>query len=146
MDIQLIKGGNKRTVIAGPSLYLLLFFVPYIGNVALLILTIIKKEFKGVFLNKLILVIIETFLMIVMVLFSIALGSFLLMIISIVLCLLFNIYIDVVLIKNANKYFLAQYLYEGYEIENEDFLSDKTKLWIDENKNIKRNYFLILDF
>ncbi len=64
MDIQLVKNDNRRTIIGGPSLYLLLFFVPYIGDVVILILTIIKKEFRGVFLNKLILIIIEIFLMI----------------------------------------------------------------------------------
>ncbi len=148
-NILLTKGGETRTVKAGNALYMLLGFIPVVGGIIFLVLSIIKKQFRGICLNELlwslIIAIIAILLPLIGATISLGFAAFL-SLIDILAMFILAIYIFVHLILNANKYSLAQYIKEGYEVSNMDQLDEKTKSWIEENKEKERAKFLLLKF
>ncbi len=149
MDIILTKDTETRTVKASTAWYVLLMFIPFVGSIALLVMSIVKKQFKGVILNGfligLVIFALTMLLTIVGGFISIALGGLLVLICALG-SMVFSIYFYVHMIINANKYSLAQYIQEGYEVSNMDQLDEVTKLWIEENKEKQRAKFLFLEF
>ncbi len=148
MNIKLTKESNQRTLKAGVAYYLLLMFIPFIGSIITLVLIILKKQFRGIALNQFLVSLIMLALVSlasVLAIISAKLSAALVLIITL-FSMAFGIFLFIHLILNSNKYSLAQYIKEGYEIENFDELNQETKIWIEENKDIKRPKFLLLDF
>ncbi len=148
MDIKLTKESNQRVLKAGVAYYLLLMFIPFVGSIITLVLVILRKQFRGVIINQFLVSLIMFLLFILAGLIAIisAKVSAILILIIFFFSMILEIFLYVHLILNSNKYSLAQYIKEGYEIENLDELDGKTKYWIEENKDIKRPKFLLLDF
>ncbi len=149
MDIILNKNGETRTVKAGNALYMLIGFIPLVGGIIFLVMTIIRKQFRGICLNELlwslIIVLISILLPLIGGTISLGFAAFL-SLIAILAAFILGIYIFIHLVLNANKYSLAQYIQEGYEIANMEQLDEVTKSWIEENKEKQRAKFLFLEF
>lgn len=147
MDIILEKNGEKRVVKSGSALYTLWSLIPF-GGIATIVISIQRKQFKAVFLNSLILSII--FSIVSGVALGVALGlqsgllAILLGIIDIAF-MVFVIYYFINLVINLNRYSLSNYIAKDYEIVNEDMLDEKTKVWIEVNKDKKIPKYFILD-
>ncbi len=148
-NILLTKDGELRTVKPGNAWYILLVFIPFVGSIIFLVLAIIRKQFKGIFLNEFLLGAILSlaffFVSLLVGLISLKLGAVIMMILSIGV-LIFGVVLYVDLVSNANKYSLSQYLADGYEITNENELGTATKMWLEENKNKERAKFLLIKF
>ncbi len=148
-NILLTKDGESRTVKPGNAWYILLVFIPFVGSIIFLVLAIIRKQFKGIFLNEFLLGAILSlaffFVSLLVGLISLKLGAVIMMILSIGV-LIFGVVLYVDLVSNANKYSLSQYLADGYEITNENELGTATKMWLEENKNKERAKFLLIKF
>ncbi len=148
-NILLTKDGESRTVKPGNAWYILLVFIPFVGSIIFLVLSIIRKQFKGIFLNEFLLGAILSFafffVSLLVGLISLKLGAVIMMILSIGV-LIFGVVLYVDLVSNANKYSLSQYLADGYEITNENELGTATKMWLEENKNKERAKFLLIKF
>ncbi len=148
-NILLTKDGESRTVKPGNAWYILLVFIPFVGSIIFLVLAIIRKQFKGIFLNEFLLGAILSlaffFVSLLVGLISLKLGAVIMMILSIGV-LIFGVVLYVDLVSNANKYSLSQYLADGYEITNENELGTATKIWLEENKNKERAKFLLIKF
>ncbi len=148
-DIILTKDIETRTVKPGNAWYVLTGFIPFIGGILLLVLLIMRKQFRGIFLNILLISVIVGPLFLILFAIMVAIseplgGLFLLM--EIIGFFVFKIYLYVLFVRKANRYSLAQYLEEGYEIINMDQLGEESKFWIEESKDIKRNKILLLKF
>ncbi|MFV0288977.1 MAG: hypothetical protein ACK5HR_05975 [Mycoplasmatales bacterium] len=148
MDLYLSKGIKKRKVKAGPALYLLLGFIPFIGGLIQLILTIVYKQFKGIILNSFLIVSASSMVYIIVELFANSLGSLgiIINILGVLGFLGFLIYFYILLIINSNCYSLQQYLNDGYIIDNEENLPSNIKIWIETSKSKKKPFFLLLNF
>ncbi|MFV0287930.1 MAG: hypothetical protein ACK5HR_00565 [Mycoplasmatales bacterium] len=164
MEFYLTKNSQKRKVKAGSALYILFIFIPFIGIFIYLILSIKNKQFKGAWLNSLLISLISLiifmifyFISILIMMILLALATIKSLIISISLIpilIILNflitfgliIYVYINLIINANKYSLSQYLAEGYTIDNEKNLPVEIKYWIDTNKKKKKSKLLFLNF
>ncbi len=148
-DILLTKDGEVRTVKPGNAWYVLLVLIPFVGSIIFLVLSIVRKQFRGIFLNGFLIGLIAggviMVLSIVGGIINIKLGESL-MIISWLVYIAFAIYMYIHFVLNANKYSLSQYLADGYEITNENELGTATKMWLEENKNKKRAKFLLIKF
>ncbi len=148
-NILLTKDGESRTIKPGNAWYILLVFIPVVGSIIFLVLSIIKKQFRGIFLNEVLLGILlflaTMVLSIVGGIISLKLGA-LLMTLASLASMGFGIFLYVHLVINSNRYSLSQYLAEGYEVANEKELGASTKMWLEENKDIKRAKFLLLKF
>lgn len=121
MNVILEKDNHQVKYKSGAAIYLLLQYVPIIGNFAVLVMLILRKQFRGVWLNQLIYVIISSVIYSTVVVGSSdGNGSALLSVMSIVLMLLsfFLIYINIMYILNANYYSIRQRLEEGYTVQN----------------------------
>ncbi len=149
MKIFLKKDMEQREVSAGNAWYVLTGFIPFIGGILLLVLLIVKKQFKGVFLNMLIISAIATTIYLFSSVIFFAISEFLgvlFLLLGIVAFFALAIYLYVLFVRKANRYALAQYLEDGYEIINMDQLDEEAKVWVEESKDIKREKFLLLKF
>lgn len=152
MEFYLTKDNQQRKMKAGSALYMLFIFIPFVGGLIHLILTIINKQFKGVWLNLLLLnliifviYVILLFISIFLMIASATLGAILLLLSTLGLFGVI-IYLYIHLIIHANEYSLSQYLKDGYTITNEENLPSEIKYWIDKNKDKQKPKFLFLNF
>ncbi len=149
MDIILTRDGEIRKVKAAPTWYALLSFIPFVGGIAVLVLSIVKKQFRGIVLNGFLIGLVLSILTLFLTLLGGIISQNVAGIIALIIALgamAFGIYFYVHIIINANRYSLAQYLEDGYNIENMDYLDEATKLWIEESKDKQRASFLFLKF
>ncbi len=148
-SILLTKDGESRTVKPGNAWYILLVFIPFVGTIIFLVLSIIRKQFRGIFLNEVVLGLLLFLVTMVVTMvggiISLKLGALLMALASLGI-MGFGIFLYIHLVINANKYSLAAYLAEGYEVANENELVASTKMWLEENKDAKRASFLLLKF
>lgn len=123
MNVILEKDGHQIEYKSGAAIYLLLQYIPGIGSLIVLVMMILRKQFRGIWLNQLIFVIITSAIYsIIVVGSSDGSGSILLSIMSVVLMFLsfFLIYMNIMYILNANYYSIRQRLEEGYIVQNMD--------------------------
>lgn len=120
MNVILEKDGQQFEYKVGPALYLLFGFVPFIGQILVLVMEIMRKQFRGIFLNEFVVAVIITVLTIVTMLISVALGSNLLISLLYFVLVAFSIYMYVIYVINANALSVRQRLEEGYKVVNMD--------------------------
>lgn len=140
MNIILEKDGKTFEYKTGNALYLLFSFVPAIGNLIALCLMIIRKQFRGVYLNQLLLLVIY----VVLARVTYALGiTFLFQLINSLFVILF-IYMTVMYILNANYYSIRQRLDEGYTVVNGD--NPDVEIAVNRARNIRKPFWQITKF
>lgn len=116
--------------------------LPMILSLIFLIMSVIQKQFKGVYLNtEIISIVTRTFALLFI---YTKIPS--LVILMYVIALIIYAFSLIIVMLNANKYSLAQYLKEGYEIIDEENLSSREKEFIKKNKDINKPKYLLLDF
>lgn len=123
MNVILEKDGQQIEYKSGAAIYLLLQYIPIVGNLIVLVMIILRKQFRGVWLNQLIFVLVSSAIYsIIAVGSSDGNGGILLSVMSIALMLLsfFLIYMNIMYILNANYYSIRQRLEEGYTVQNMD--------------------------
>lgn len=115
MKVILEKDGQQVSYKAGSALYMLLSFIPF-GGIITLVLNIVYKQFRGIWLNQLIV----TLITLVLVIVAAVIGSDALIVIAYILMLVSLIYLYVMYVFNANHYSVKQRLEEGYTVVNLD--------------------------
>ncbi len=160
-SINLELNGNIREVKTTPAIYLLCYFIPLVGWLITLIIMITRKQFKGIFLNNLIIGAIGAFIIypssfLIVTFTSINSAGVLLRIITLLAIILLSIlilfifgliiYSYIYQVINANKLTLKSLLNQGYHIMNEHTLTPEQVEFVEKSKMIKRPWFLVLDF
>lgn len=122
MNVILEKNGQQIDYGNAAALYLLLQFIPFVGGIISLIFMIMKKQFRGIWLNQFIWGLIATGLYIFMIIGAAMESSFIIAIafIAILALLILFIVMYVMYILNANYYSIKQRLAEGYVVLNGD--------------------------
>lgn len=140
MDIILEKDGKQFTYKTGSALYLLLAFIPIVGALIALILIIMRKQFRGITLNQLVIGLIFGAIS-----FGISLtGSTFLVEVCYTLTLAFSIYMTVMYVLNANYYSIKQRLDEGYHVVNNGEF--EVQAAVERAKTIKKPFWQITRF
>ncbi len=119
MNVILEKDGQQFEYKVGPALYLLLGFIPF-GQIIVLIMEIMRKQFRGIVLNELIVGLIITVITIIGALISVALDSAVLITLIYFAIVAFSIYMFVIYVMNANALSVKQRLEEGFVVVNMD--------------------------
>ncbi len=151
MKIILEKGFETKEVKTGYSLYLLWGLMPWFGSIILLVLTILRKQFKGILLNQFVVYLMILAIMIAgLVLFSLIgfePGDTILMASSIFFLSL-SVYFSVYYILNANCLSLKQYLENGYVVKDDQGDQDDQEIqkFVEQAKNKKKPWFQVLKF
>lgn len=114
MNVILEKDGKTIEYKSGMAIYLCFNFLPIVGSFIALFLMIVRKQFKGVFLNQLIVAIILTSLFAL----SLLTGSSLIINVMYFITLGFSAFMTVMYILNANFYSIKQRLDDGYTVVN----------------------------
>lgn len=140
MNVILEKDGQTLEYKAGAALYLLLNFVPLVGFIITLVMMIMKKQFKGIFLNQLVVGLILTLLLFV----SFFTGSDLLISIVYFIVLGFSAFMTVMYIINANYYSIKQRLEDGYTVTNENELEVQEA--VTRAQSIKKPFWQLIKF
>lgn len=147
MNVILEKDGQTIQYGTGSALYLLLNLIPFVGGIVTLVLIIIKKQFRGVSLNQIVLSLIFFVIYFVMAMIIAATESAFLAILLLLFALGFGILgivMYVYYILNANYYSIKQRLEEGYTVVNGD--DEAVKLAVQRAVNIKLPFWQILSF
>lgn len=126
MYITLQKNDHTVTYKADYALYLLLAYIPIIGWLILIFMTLTRHHFKGIVLNQIVLYLIS--LTITTVLYLNNLPS-LLNLWNIISFGLF-VYIYITYALKANQFAVKQRLHEGYKITSP--INHQTKLFLDQ--------------
>ncbi len=150
MLITLEKGLERKELRTGMANYLLFGLIPWVGQIIVLILAVMRKQFKAFYFNGAIIALVGIpSVMIAMVLifwlFPFYISSILLLILMLGL-LFFAIYLYVYFVLNMNYLSLKQYLADGYEIvgENKDY--DEVKLFVQRANDKKKPWFFKVKF
>lgn len=138
MNVILEKDGVQRSYKAGNAMYLLFNLVPIIGNLTVFILMIVKKQFRGIFLNKLIIGICISIVATICVLLNV--NNTLLMVIS----SLIGIYVLYTYVMNANYYSIKQRLAEGFVVVNDN--DPEVKLAVEKANEVKTPFWQLTRF
>lgn len=141
MDIQLEKDGKQVSYKTGTALYILLTYIPLIGWFIMLFLTIVRKQFKGIILNQLLLSVIFSF---VLSLVRLVFGAGAIFGIASSVLSIFVLIVFVIYVLNANYYSIKARLDEGYTVVNGD--DEAVKLAVQRAVNIKLPFWQILSF
>lgn len=141
MDIQLEKDGKQVSYKTGTALYILLTYIPLIGWFIMLFLTIVRKQFKGIILNQLLLSVIFSF---VLSLVRLVFGAGTIFGIASSVLSIFVLIVFVIYVLNANYYSIKARLDEGYTVVNGD--DEAVKLAVQRAVNIKLPFWQILSF
>lgn len=147
MRVQLEKDGIEREYNIGSAYYLLLNFIPAIGWLITITLMIIRKQFKGIFLNQFVFALIGSLIYSIILSMYSATGSttiaaismlfgFALMIISLVMYVMY--------ILKANLYSVKQLLEDGYTVTNGDDI--RIAEFVEQAKATKKPFWQILKF
>ncbi len=147
MRVQLEKDGIEREYNIGSAYYLLLNFIPAIGWLITITLMIIRKQFKGIFLNQFVVALIGSLIYSVILSMYSATGSttiaaismlfgFALMIISLVMYVMY--------ILKANLYSVKQLLEDGYTVTNGDDM--RVADFVEQAKATKKPFWQLLKF
>ncbi len=140
MNVILEKDGTQIEYKAGPAIYLCFSFLPAIGGLIALALMIIRKQFRGVFVNQFIVVVALSLLFRIVILT----GSGLLVTLAYIFALVLSIYITVMYVLNANYYSIKQRLDEGYTVVNGD--EPVVAEAVSRAQNIKKQFWQITKF
>lgn len=120
MNIILEKDGERIEYGTDKALYLLLSFIPYAGSLVVLVMSIMRKQFRGYWLNSFIIGLIFMTSIIILLLLGLVADLFIaLAIIDVIGFLIFAIYMYVMYLLNANYYSIKQRLDEGYHVVND---------------------------
>lgn len=118
--VKLIKGGKYIEYKIGPANYVILSLIPIVGTVAYLVLAIQVKQFRGVWINRVII----DFVFIMFAIISRAImvdtgnhSEWLVYLLVVAAC--YSVILHDYLL-NANYYGIKQRLIEGYKVLNED--------------------------
>ncbi len=147
MRVQLEKDGIEREYNIGSAYYLLLNFIPAIGWLITITLMIIRKQFKGIFLNQFVFALIGSLIYSIILSMYAATGSttiaaismlfgFALMIISLVMYVMY--------ILKANLYSVKQLLEDGYTVTNGDDM--RVADFVEQAKATKKPFWQLLKF
>lgn len=140
MNINLEKDGQTLSYKTGNAFYLLLSFIPVVGSIVVLVLTIMRKQFRGILLNQFIIGLIS-----ILVLFlSIFTGSEGIISFVYILLLVFMLVVYVNYVVNANYYSIKQRLEEGYTVVNAD--DAEVQAAIAKANNVKFPFWQITKF
>ncbi len=153
MQLLLEKDNSQKKVFVGKSYLLLIGLIPLIGEIIFLILTISKKQFKGVFLTsyalKIIIAIIFTAIQLSVMMItneSISLTFIYVMLAIGLVADVVKIILIIYYCFNANYLSLNQYLDDGYIICENNQETKKTKQFIAKSKEIKKPWFQYISF
>lgn len=128
MNINLKKNNEEFTYKNSNALYILLGLIPFVGMIIVLVLAISRKQFRGFFLNWIILKFISGFVLGFISAFTSAPYVFN---IAAIIVYLFLLYVLIDYVLYANLYSVKQRLAEGFYITNEeeniDFISEVNK-------------------
>lgn len=118
--VKLIKGGKYIEYKIGPANYVILSLIPIVGTVAYFVVAIQVKQFRGVWINKII--IDFMFIMFASISRAIMIDTgnrfqWTVYIMISIICYSLILYDYVI---NANYYSIKQRLLEGYKVLNED--------------------------
>lgn len=139
MKITLEKNGEQITYNTGLALYLLLSFIPIVGSITFLVLSIIRKQFRGIVLNQLLITIIANVILSIVYISKI---EFLLHIVAFGVSILFMV-ILAFYVLNANTYSVKARLAEGYTVVGDS--QQHTEI-LTKAANIKMPFWQILRF
>lgn len=122
MNVILEKNGEQIDYGNGAAIYLLLQFIPIVGGIISLIFMIMKKQFRGIWLNQFIWGLIATVLYIIMFTGAVMESNAIIIIsfIAILALLILFVVMYVMYVLNANYYSIKQRLAEGYVVLNGD--------------------------
>lgn len=117
MNVILEKDGEQFSYGVGNAMYLLISFVPLFGTLITLIMSIVKKQFRGIFLNMFI----YSFAFSLMV-YAFKAADILDQAKPIVIIVYLTIYyyFFIMYVLNANSYSIKQRLSEGFTVVNGD--------------------------
>lgn len=112
---------ETRELGAGPALYWLLKFIPFVGGIIFLVFAIIKKQFKILLSIGVVQIILSISLVILSIVLAFIGLDFM---IGILILLYFasSLYMYIMGVINANYWSYNQYIKEGYTVENSDLL------------------------
>lgn len=117
MKINLKRNNEEITYNNSNALYILLGLIPFVGMFIVLVLAITRKQFRGFFLNWIILKIISGFTLGFIFTFTPTTYVFN---IAAILVYLFLLYVLIDYVIYANLYSVKQRLAEGFYITNEE--------------------------
>ncbi len=144
MNVIFEKDGEVLQYGVGSALYLLLGFIPMVGALIVLIMTIMKRQFRGVWLNQLIVGLILGILFIIGIVISAVLSSAGLVYILYIAILACSLAMTITYTINANLYSVKQRLEEGYTVKN---LNDpQVAEFVEKARNTKLPFFQITRF
>lgn len=138
MNVILEKDGVQRSYKAGNAMYLLFNLIPIIGNLTVFILMIVKKQFRGIFLNQLIIGLFISIVSTILILLNV--NNKILMVIS----SLIGLYILYTYIMNANYYSIKQRLAEGFVVVNDN--DPEVKLAVEKANEVKTPFWQLTRF
>ncbi len=137
MFVKMKKGNHYVEYKDDLALYVLLCLIPYIGEIVFLIISIRREQFRGIWLNRLIISCIGLFILLLCIIFDYTLGYLLLTLICIKILYVCKIIILIDYAINANYYSINKRINEGYEIINENEYDIKYAISKARNKKTK---------
>lgn len=140
MNVVLEKDGQKFDYKAGSAIYLLFGIIPVIGGIVGLVLAIINKQFRGVYLNMFLVGLIMMVGMILVVLT----GSQTLVTIFYILYMAFSYYMIIMYVLHANEYSVKQRLAEGYVVTNIN--EAEVQAFVEKAQNTKSQFWQLTKF
>lgn len=122
MNVILEKDGEQLEYGNGAALYLLLQFIPMVGGIISLIFMIMKRQFRGIWLNQFIWGLIMCGVYIMLIIGATMQSDILVIfaLIAILALLILFIVMYIMYVLNANYYSIKQRLAEGYVVLNSD--------------------------
>lgn len=126
MNVKLHKNGETLTYAAGPALYILVTLIPMIGGLLYIIMSILRRQFKGMVLNSWVL----QLLLILTLVGCIILGSLMnqlstilgmtMVVFGYLVYLVASIYLLVYYMRFSNYLSVKARIADGYEVVNID--------------------------
>ncbi len=147
MRVQLEKDGIEREYNIGSAYYLLLSFIPVIGWFITITLMIIRKQFKGIFLNQFVVAFIVSLIYSIIFSMYTATGSTAIAAIYILFgfaAIVFSLVMYVMYVLKANLYSIKQLLEDGYTVTNGDDMN--VAEFVEQAKATKKPFWQILKF
>lgn len=137
MNVILDKDGVQRSYKTGNAMYLLFSLIPIL-NLVSFVLMIVKKQFRGIFLNQLV---IGLFISIIAtILFFVGVNTKVTMAISSII----GLYITITYVFNANYYSIKQRLAEGFVVVNNT--DPEVTMAVEKAKEIKMPFWQLTRF
>lgn len=144
MFIKLEKEGKVVEYKIGPAKYIILELIPIVGYLIVLVISIQVKQFRGYYLNKMLLGLVIGPLFIILMSAGFDTGNKILYLIGMMVEVIFTIAIVWNYVHNANYYSIKQRLSEGYTVLNDD--EEQVVKAVEKAKETKLHFWQITSF